>query len=135
LGLLGAPALGQVVVLGWHDEAYYRSDPWRGSWAGEGGGVVVNQALLPLDLLFWFMGPVAEVSACRTNLNHPYIEVEDTAGGQTDGARGGRSACPMEGRRRGLLPISGRRPQSREGTAGRRYASWRGSTPPARSVP
>ena len=78
-GSLGHPILGQVVMLGWRDEAYYRSDPWRGSWAGEGGGVLVNQAPHQLDLISWFMGPVVEVSAYWSNLNHPYIEVEDTA--------------------------------------------------------
>jgi UDP-N-acetyl-2-amino-2-deoxyglucuronate dehydrogenase len=78
-GKLGSPALGQVIMLGWRDEAYYRSDPWRGSWAGEGGGVLVNQAPHQLDLLSWFMGPALEVSAYTANLNHPYIEVEDSA--------------------------------------------------------
>jgi predicted dehydrogenase len=78
-GKLGAPALGQVVMLGWRDEEYYRSDPWRGSWAGEGGGVLVNQAPHQLDLISWFMGPAVEVSAYWANLNHPYIEVEDSA--------------------------------------------------------
>ena len=78
-GRLGKPALGQVIMLGWRDEAYYKSDPWRGSWAGEGGGVLVNQAPHQLDLISWFMGPVVEVSAYWANLNHPYIEVEDTA--------------------------------------------------------
>lgn len=78
-GKLGTPALGQVVMLGWRDEAYYRSDPWRGSWASEGGGVLVNQAPHQLDLISWYMGPVVEVSAYWANLNHPYIEVEDTA--------------------------------------------------------
>jgi hypothetical protein len=37
-GKLGRPALGTVAMLGWRSEEYYRSDPWRGSWAGEGGG-------------------------------------------------------------------------------------------------
>ena len=78
-GKLGAPALGQVIMLGWRDEKYYRSDPWRGSWSGEGGGVLVNQAPHQLDLISWFMGPVVEVSAYWANLNHPYIEVEDSA--------------------------------------------------------
>src|SRR5208283_4495532 len=78
-GLLGRPVLGTATILGWRDQAYYRSDPWRGSWAGEGGGVLVNQAPHQLDLLSWFMGPVVEVSAYWANLNHPYIEVEDTA--------------------------------------------------------
>jgi len=43
-GKLGRPMLGTVTMLGWRDAAYYRSDPWRGSWQGEGGGVLVNQA-------------------------------------------------------------------------------------------
>jgi UDP-N-acetyl-2-amino-2-deoxyglucuronate dehydrogenase len=78
-GRLGAPVLGTAVVLGWRDEAYYRSDPWRGTWAEEGGGVLVNQAPHQLDLLLWYMGEVAEVFGYWGNLNHPYIEVEDTA--------------------------------------------------------
>ncbi|MFQ9679528.1 MAG: hypothetical protein ACLRZH_04955 [Ruthenibacterium lactatiformans] len=36
--------LGMVTMLGWRDEAYYNSDFWRGTWKGEGGGVLVNQA-------------------------------------------------------------------------------------------
>jgi predicted dehydrogenase len=66
-------------MYGWRDEKYYKSDPWRGSWEGEGGGVLVNQAPHQLDLLLWYMGPIAEVSGYWANLNHPYIEVEDTA--------------------------------------------------------
>jgi len=78
-GKLGKPVLGVINMLGWRDEAYYRSDPWRGSWAGEGGGVLVNQAAHQIDLLQWYMGPVDELFGYWANLNHPYIEVEDTA--------------------------------------------------------
>jgi len=78
-GKLGRPILGTAVVLGWRGEAYYRSDPWRGKWDTEGGGVLVNQAPHQLDLLQWFMGPISEVFGYWDNLNHPYIEVEDTA--------------------------------------------------------
>ncbi len=78
-GKLGDTVLADVVMFGWRDEAYYRSDPWRGSWSGEGGGVLVNQAPHQLDILLWLMGPVAEVKSYWANLNHPYIEVEDTA--------------------------------------------------------
>jgi UDP-N-acetyl-2-amino-2-deoxyglucuronate dehydrogenase len=78
-GKIGKPILGTVNMLGWRDEAYYQSDPWRGSWKGEGGGVLVNQAPHQLDLLQWYMGPVDELYGCWSNLNHPYIEVEDTA--------------------------------------------------------
>jgi len=78
-GHLGRPVLGTALILGWRDEAYYRSDPWRGSWGREGGGVLVNQAPHQLDLLLWYMGDVSEVFGYWSNLNHPYIEVEDTA--------------------------------------------------------
>ena len=78
-GALGVPLLGQVTILGWRDEAYYDSDPWRGTWRNEGGGVIVNQAPHQFDLLSWFMGPVSGVSGGWINANHPYIEVDDSA--------------------------------------------------------
>lgn len=78
-GKIGRPALGVALMFNWRDEAYYRSDPWRGRWETEGGGVLVNQAPHHLDLLRWFMGPIEEVSGAWANLNHPTIEVEDTA--------------------------------------------------------
>jgi predicted dehydrogenase len=77
-GKLGKPALVMVTMLGWREPAYYRSDPWRGTWKGEGGGVVVSQAPHYLDLLCWFMGPVEEMHAYWDNYNHPGIEVDDT---------------------------------------------------------
>lgn len=78
-GKLGRPVLGTVNMLGWRDKSYYESDPWRGTWEGEGGGVLVNQAPHQLDLLLWYMGDIEEVYGLWRNLNHPYIEVEDTA--------------------------------------------------------
>ncbi len=78
-GKLGIPVLGTAVMFGWRDEAYYKSDPWRGSWKSEGGGVLVNQAPHQLDLLVWYLGEIEEVFGYWANLNHPYIEVEDTA--------------------------------------------------------
>lgn len=79
-GKIGKPALGVVQMYGWRNEAYYWSDPWRGKWKEEGGGVLVNQAPHQLDLLQWFMGSeIDEVYGIWKNLNHPYIEVEDTA--------------------------------------------------------
>ena len=78
-GKLGIPMIGQVTMLGWRDQAYYTSDLWRGSWEQEGGGVLINQAPHQLDLLHWFLGPIKEVYAQWDNVNHPYIEVEDTA--------------------------------------------------------
>lgn len=78
-GKIGKPALGTVTMLGWRDQAYYEADAWRGTWDMEGGGVLVNQAPHQLDLLLWYMGDAEEVYGQWRNLNHPYIEVEDTA--------------------------------------------------------
>jgi UDP-N-acetyl-2-amino-2-deoxyglucuronate dehydrogenase len=78
-GKIGQPVFGTVNMLGWRDKAYYDSDPWRGTWQGEGGGVLVNQAPHQLDMLQWFMGEIDELYGQWSNLNHPYIEVEDTA--------------------------------------------------------
>jgi predicted dehydrogenase len=78
-GKIGKPVLGVFTMYSWRDPAYYQSDPWRGKWATEGGGVLVNQSPHQLDLLQWFMGPIAEISGYWANLNHPAIEVDDTA--------------------------------------------------------
>jgi UDP-N-acetyl-2-amino-2-deoxyglucuronate dehydrogenase len=79
-GKMGTPMLGTVVMYGWRDEKYYKSDPWRGSWKEEGGGVLVNQAPHQLDLLLWYMGSdMEELYGVWQNINHPFIEVEDTA--------------------------------------------------------
>jgi predicted dehydrogenase len=78
-GKIGKPVFGTINMLGWRDRDYYDSDPWRGTWKGEGGGVLVNQAPHQLDLLQWYMGEIDELYGVWSNLNHPYIEVEDTA--------------------------------------------------------
>jgi len=79
-GKIGRPVLGVFQMYSWREPAYYRSDPWRGKWATEGGGVLVNQSPHQLDLLRWFMGDeIAEIGGAWANLNHPDIEVEDTA--------------------------------------------------------
>ncbi len=78
-GKIGTPVLAHVIMMGWRDEAYYNSDPWRGKWSTEGGGVLINQAPHQLDLFHWLMGPIKRLYGVARNLNHPYIEVEDTA--------------------------------------------------------
>jgi predicted dehydrogenase len=78
-GKIGKPILGVFQMYSWRDDAYYQSDPWRGTWDGEGGGVLVNQAPHQLDILQWLMGPIEEISGYWGTLNHPSIEVDDTA--------------------------------------------------------
>jgi predicted dehydrogenase len=76
-GELGPFLRGEMVETTFRSEAYYRSGPWRGTWKGEGGGVLVNQAPHVLDRYAWLCGMPSEVAAfCDTALHK--IEVEDT---------------------------------------------------------
>jgi UDP-N-acetyl-2-amino-2-deoxyglucuronate dehydrogenase len=89
-GKIGRPVLGVFTMYSWRAPAYYQSDPWRGRWDTEGGGVLVNQSPHMLDLLMWLMDDeVAEVSGYWANLNHPTVEVEDTAVAALRFKRGG----------------------------------------------
>jgi predicted dehydrogenase len=78
-GRIGGPVLASVEVLGWRGPAYFAMDGWRGTAAGEGGGVLVNQAVHQLDLVAWLLGAAVEVDGWVANVNHPEIEVEDSA--------------------------------------------------------
>ena len=57
-------------------QKYYDSQSWRGTWKGEGGGLLLNQAPHNLDLLYWWFGPVETIQAEATNRLHN-IETED----------------------------------------------------------
>ncbi len=58
--------------------AYYHSATWRGTWRGEGGGVLMNQAPHTLDRLCYLVGSPASVWGWTRKLRH-MIETEDTA--------------------------------------------------------
>ena len=59
---------------------YYAQAKWRGTWAQEGGGVMINQAIHGLDLLQWLCGMPESVLAHLSNVSlKDEIEVEDTA--------------------------------------------------------
>lgn len=74
---LGRLFMGGVRVL-WHrDQPYYDAEPWRGTWAQD-GGVCTNQASHHIDLLLWFMGDPVSVFAKGDTVLHD-IETEDTA--------------------------------------------------------
>lgn len=77
-GRFGAMVLGDAYVK-WHrTDAYYKSAAWRGTWKLDGGGALMNQGIHSVDLLQWYMGPVASVQAFVANRKHHSIEVEDT---------------------------------------------------------
>lgn len=77
-GRFGQPVLGSAYVKWSRDVAYYTSADWRGTWAYDGGGVLMNQGIHAVDLLQWYMGPVSAVQAKVANRRHTAIEVEDT---------------------------------------------------------
>ncbi len=70
----------QWTVTNWYrTQGYYDSGSWRASWAGEGGGVLLNQAPHQLDLWQWIFGMPCQVWAdCACGKYH-HIEVEDDA--------------------------------------------------------
>jgi len=76
-GRFGDPVLVSAAVR-WHrDPEYYRS-AWRGTWALDGGGALMNQGIHAADLLRFFNGDVVEVMGFAGRRAHPAIEVEDT---------------------------------------------------------
>ena len=77
-GRLGRLVLGDAFTKWYRSQGYYDSGDWRGTWALDGGGALMNQGVHYLDLLCWIMGPVDQVTALCATQAHT-IEVEDVA--------------------------------------------------------
>ncbi len=106
--------LGEVyrtsLVMGWfRSQAYYDSGGWRATWAGEGGGVLINQAPHWLDLFTWLGGlPYRVTGSTRTRMHD--IEVEDEAFATLDypnGAHGYLYVSTTESPSHEMLEICG----------------------------
>ncbi len=76
-GDLGELTLGVVTMPYVRPQSYYDSAAWRGTWALDGGGVLMNQGIHLVDLLLWYLGDPVEVQASAATL-HRRVEVEDT---------------------------------------------------------
>jgi predicted dehydrogenase len=76
-GRFGRLTLCSAQVKWWRSADYYRSGGWRGTWALDGGGALMNQGIHAVDLLQWLAGMPVQVSAFAATLGHE-IEVEDT---------------------------------------------------------
>jgi predicted dehydrogenase len=78
-GQIGEVFRVQMICSVWYrTQAYYDSGAWRGTWAGEGGGILLNQAPHSLDLFQWIAGMPRRVLATVAARHHK-IEVENTA--------------------------------------------------------
>jgi UDP-N-acetyl-2-amino-2-deoxyglucuronate dehydrogenase len=77
-GRLGRITSGVASIAWWRSQDYYDSGDWRGSWALDGGGALMNQGIHTVDLLLWMLGEPVEVHAWTACLAHQRIEVEDT---------------------------------------------------------
>jgi len=77
-GRFGKLAMCSAYLKWWRDQAYYDAVDWRGTWALDGGGALMNQGIHGVDLLQWLAGMPSEIFAFSGCLAHERIEVEDT---------------------------------------------------------
>ena len=78
----GGAITGYATVMWDRGEKYYTESGWRGSMRTEGGGVMINQVIHALDLLFMFLGKPSSVIAKTENYHlRGIIDVEDSCDG------------------------------------------------------
>ncbi len=77
-GLLGKVLFVDARVKWYRPPEYYANSRWRGTFALDGGGALVNQGVHTIDLLLWLLGDVVRVQARTATLLHK-VEAEDTA--------------------------------------------------------
>ena len=80
-GELGRLTSGIASIDWWRSQSYYDSGDWRGTWALDGGGALMNQGVHTVDLLVAALGQPVEVFAYTNTIAHERIEVEDVAVG------------------------------------------------------
>ena len=79
-GRIGRVTVAECIALLGRDRDYFARDAWRGTWKGEGGGALMNQAIHMIDMLLWMVGVPNEVYGRWGTLKHgDYIDVEDTS--------------------------------------------------------
>jgi predicted dehydrogenase len=88
-GELGEMTRSVYVINNWfRAQSYYDSGGWRATWAGEGGGVLMNQCPHNLDLWHWFCGLPTRVRAFARFGRYHNIEVEDDVTAYVEYANG-----------------------------------------------
>ena len=77
-GGIGKPKRLLWNITNWYrTQRYYDSGDWRATWAGEGGGVLLNQAPHNLDIWQWLFGMPSRIRATCAYGKYHDIEVED----------------------------------------------------------
>lgn len=87
-GALGRVHLAAASVRWYRPPEYYGGSKWRGTWALDGGGALMNQGIHTVDLLLWLLGDVERLYAQTRTAVHD-IEVEDTVAACLEFAGGG----------------------------------------------
>ncbi len=77
-GRFGRLTLCSTYIKWWRTQQYYDEGGWHGTWALDGGGAMMNQAIHNVDLLQFLVGMPAKIHAFAGALAHERIEVEDT---------------------------------------------------------
>ena len=87
-GVLGKIVLADLSMKYYRTPKYYEEKKWRGTWAMDGGGALMNQGIHGLDLMRYLCGEVKSVSTCAGALFHS-IETEDTLAASLTFSHGG----------------------------------------------
>jgi UDP-N-acetyl-2-amino-2-deoxyglucuronate dehydrogenase len=77
-GAFGRISLVSAEVKWFRSQEYYDGSGWRGTWALDGGGALMNQSIHVVDLLLWMFGFPTEIRAIAGLRTHERLEVEDT---------------------------------------------------------
>jgi len=109
-GELGELIRANMIFASLRTQEYFRKGArWRGTWKGEGGGVLLNQAPHPIDLYQWFVGMPSRVTALTSRRFHD-IETEDQASAlfeHPNGAHGFLTVSTVDFTRRTFFEIVG----------------------------
>lgn len=87
-GELGKLFAVHLVVPWWRPQQGYYDKPGRGSFAQDGGGVLITQAIHALDLMLSLTGPVSAVTALAATTGFHHMETEDFVAGGLEFANG-----------------------------------------------
>ncbi|MGH9387518.1 MAG: Gfo/Idh/MocA family protein [Vicinamibacterales bacterium] len=93
-GEIGTPLIATAEVKWFRPRDYYASSRWRGTWALDGGGALMNQGIHTVDLLLHMLGPVTRVSGVTATRFHT-IETEDTATALLEFASGAQATIDV----------------------------------------